>query len=85
MRSSNLREERADMRKHLHKKLRIQVERQAETTQHGLKAKTAEVTNDFLQGLETTRHEFKTQLAEVEAWAQQYILWDTSSICANVH
>jgi hypothetical protein len=76
MRSSNLCEERADMRKHLHRKLglRIQVERQAtktlvKTMQHGLKAKTAEVTNDFLQGLKTTRREFKTQRAEVEAWA----------------
>jgi hypothetical protein len=69
------------MRKHLHKQLspRIQIEGQetkslVETTQHGLKAKTAEVTDDFLQGLETTWHDLKTQLAEVEIWAQQYIL-----------
>lgn len=28
----------------------------------------AEVTETFLWGLKTTTHEFKTQLAEVEAW-----------------
>jgi hypothetical protein len=55
------------MRKDLHKKLglRIRVERQAmknlvKPTQHGLEAKTVEVTDNFLQGLKTIRCEFKT-------------------------
>jgi ribosomal protein L6P/L9E len=39
-----------------------------DTMWQGLKAKIAGVTDDFLKGLETARHEFKTQLAEVEAW-----------------
>jgi hypothetical protein len=55
---------------------RIQVETQAtktlvETMPHGLKAKRAEVTDDFHQALETTRRGFKMQLAKVEARAER--------------
>jgi Trp operon repressor len=38
-----------------------------DTTRRGLEFKRAEVTDDFLQGLEIARREFKTQLAHVEA------------------
>jgi hypothetical protein len=38
-----------------------------DTTWRGLEAKIVEVTDDFLEGLETARLEFKMQLAEVEA------------------
>jgi hypothetical protein len=39
----------------------------AETTWHGLEAKTAEVTDDFTQGLDLTQRKFKTKLKEVKA------------------
>jgi hypothetical protein len=41
-----------------------------DTTWLGLKAKIAEVTGDFFKGLRTARHEFRTQLEQVEARAE---------------
>jgi hypothetical protein len=38
-----------------------------ETTQRGLEARVAEVTGNFVQGLDLTQCEFKTQLKKVEA------------------
>jgi hypothetical protein len=38
-----------------------------ETTQCGLQAKIVEITDDFIQGLDLTWHEFKTQLKEIKA------------------
>jgi hypothetical protein len=39
-----------------------------DTMRRGLKAKIAEVTDNFLETLETSRREFKMLLVEVEAW-----------------
>jgi hypothetical protein len=38
-----------------------------DTTHRGLKAKIAEVIDDFLKGLKTARHELKTQLSNYSA------------------
>jgi hypothetical protein len=38
-----------------------------ETMQHGLEARAAEITGDFIQGLDLTQCKFKTQLKEVKA------------------
>jgi hypothetical protein len=53
------------------------------TMWQGLKAKIAEVTDDFLKTLETARREFKTQLVEVNAWGtgnfSEYLITDAQA------
>jgi hypothetical protein len=69
----DLHEEIVDTKKNLHKELDLRIQGtqvKIETTRCGLETKPTEVTGEFLHGLDITWHEFKTQLADVEAQAE---------------